>query len=63
MHLEQGCALCEILEFLRRNMAILSKFLDFVMFETRDLGNNGEKFKNIYHLYKPSNMPSLPCRK
>ena len=31
-----------------RNMVILTKFLDFVMFGTRDLGHNGEKFqKNL----------------
>jgi hypothetical protein len=30
-------------------MAILTKFLDFAMFGTRDLGYNGKKFKkNIY---------------
>jgi hypothetical protein len=28
-----------------RNMVIFSKFFDFVMFGTGDLGQNGEKFK------------------
>jgi hypothetical protein len=27
-----------------RNMAILTKFLDFAMFGTRDLGHNGKNF-------------------
>jgi hypothetical protein len=30
-----------------RNMAILTKFLDFAMFGTRDLGLNGKKFLKI----------------
>jgi hypothetical protein len=28
-----------------RNMAILTKFMDFAMFGTRDLGHNGKKLK------------------
>ena len=35
-------------------MVISTKFMDFVMFGTRDLGHNGEKFKKFYHLNKPS---------
>jgi hypothetical protein len=35
-------------------MVISTKFMDTVMFGTRDLGHNGEKFKKIYHLNKPS---------
>jgi hypothetical protein len=31
-------------------MAILTKFLDFVMFGTRDLGHNGKNQKKNYHL-------------
>jgi hypothetical protein len=44
-------------------MVILTKFVDFVMFGTRDLEHNGEKFKKCYHLHKPSHMPYLTCRK
>jgi hypothetical protein len=44
-------------------MVIFSKFFDFVMFGTGDLGHNGEKFKKNYHLHKKSYMPYLPCRK
>jgi hypothetical protein len=51
MHLEQDCALCEIWEFHSRNMLILTKFLDFVMFGTRELWHNGEKFEKFYHLH------------
>jgi hypothetical protein len=47
MHLEQGCASCEIWEFHSRNMAILTKFLDFAMFGTRDPGHNGKKSKKF----------------
>jgi hypothetical protein len=32
-------------DFHSQNMVILTKFLDLVMFGTRDLGNNGVKFK------------------
>jgi hypothetical protein len=32
-------------DFHSRNMVILTKFLDFVMFGTRDLGHNGIKSK------------------
>jgi hypothetical protein len=45
MHLEHGCALCEIWEFRCRNMVILTKILDFVMFGTRNLRHNDEKLK------------------
>jgi hypothetical protein len=34
-----------------RNMAILTKFLDFAMFGTRDLGHNGKKLRKNYHLH------------
>jgi hypothetical protein len=50
-------------DFHSRNMVILTKFLDFVMFGTRDLGHNGVKFKKMYHLHKPSYMSYLSCRK
>jgi hypothetical protein len=63
MNLEQGCAVCEIWDFHSRNMAILTKFLNFVMFGTRDLGHNGKKFKKNYHLHKLSYMPYLSCKK
>jgi hypothetical protein len=63
IHLEQGCAVCEIWEFHSRNMVIWIKFMDFVIFGTTDLGHNGKKFKKIYHLNKPSYMPYRPCRK
>jgi hypothetical protein len=63
MNLEQGCAVCEIREYHSRNMVISTKFMDFVMFGTRDLGHNGEKFNKLYHLNKLSYMPYLPCRK
>jgi hypothetical protein len=45
---EQGCASIKeqtFLNFHNRNMVIFSKFLDFVMFRTRDLRHNGEKLK------------------
>jgi hypothetical protein len=45
MILEQGCAVYEISEFHSRNMVISTKFMDFVMFGTRDLGHSGEKLK------------------
>jgi ribosomal protein S19 len=48
---EQGCASIKktkhFVNFHSRNMVILTKFLDFVMFGTRDLGHNGENFKKI----------------
>jgi hypothetical protein len=44
-------------DFHSRNMVIFSKFLDFVMFGTGDLGHSGEKFKKFYHLHKPSYIP------
>jgi hypothetical protein len=34
-------------DFHSRNMVILTKFLDFVMFGTKDLGHNGVKLKKI----------------
>jgi hypothetical protein len=43
---EQGCAGIKnkhFVDFHSRNMVILTKFLDFVMFWTRDLGHNGKK--------------------
>ena len=43
-------------DFHSRNMAIFSKFLNFVIFGTGGLGQNGEKFKMFYHLHKPSLM-------
>jgi hypothetical protein len=62
-HLKHGCALCEIWEFHCVNMVILTKFLDFVTFGTRDLGHNGEKFRFFfYHFHKPSCMLYLLCR-
>jgi hypothetical protein len=47
--------------FHSRNMVILTKFLDLVMFGTRDLGHNGEKLKKKYFLHKSSYMPYLSC--
>jgi hypothetical protein len=37
-----------------RNMVLLTKFLDFVIFGTRDLMHNGEKLNKFYHLHKLS---------
>jgi hypothetical protein len=42
MHLQQGYASCEIWEFHSRNMAILTKFLNFAMFGTWNLGHTGK---------------------
>jgi hypothetical protein len=45
---EQGYASIKnkhFIDFHSRNMVIFSKFLDFVMFGTGDLGHNAEKFK------------------
>jgi hypothetical protein len=47
---EQGCASIKnkhFVDFHSRNMVIFSEFLDFVIFGTGDLVQNGEKFKTF----------------
>jgi hypothetical protein len=46
-------------DFHSKNILIFSKFLDFVMLGTGDIGQNGEKFKFFYHLHKQSYMPYI----
>jgi hypothetical protein len=68
---EQGCASIKknqtFLNFHSRNMVIFSKFLDFVMFGTRDLRHNGTMAKKKitisinYHIC-PISMQKIICQ-